>query len=127
MSSPPGTAAGPMADPGLAQELLDLIQQASHHRQAKKGANEVTKAINRGVCEIAVLAANANPLAILLHLPLLSEDKNTPYVYVPSKIALRRACGVSRSVVATCVTANESSDLAGQIKAMRDKIERLAI
>ncbi|KAK8070626.1 50S ribosomal protein L30e-like protein [Apiospora hydei] len=73
--SSPDTAAWPMADPGLAQELLDLIQQASHYRQAKKGANEVTKALNRGVCEIAVLSADANPLAILLHLPLLSEDK----------------------------------------------------
>ncbi|KAK8023775.1 hypothetical protein PG993_011841 [Apiospora rasikravindrae] len=128
MSLPPDTAAWPLADPGLAQELLDLIQQASYHRQAKKGANEgPTKALNRGVCKIAVLAADANPLAILLHLPLLSEDKNTPYVYVPSKIALGRACGVYRSVVAACVTANEGGDLAGHIKAMRDKIERLAI
>ena len=29
-----------MADPALTQEILDLIQQASHFRQLKKGANE---------------------------------------------------------------------------------------
>lgn len=34
------TSAWPMADPSLAQELLDLVQQASHHRQLRKGANE---------------------------------------------------------------------------------------
>ena len=121
------SAAWPLADASLTQELLDLVQTATQQRQAKKGANEVTKSLNRGTCEIAVLAADAVPLAILLHLPLLSEDKNAPYVFVPSKLALGRACGVSRPVIAACITSNEGSELAGPIKAMRDKVERLAI
>jgi U4/U6 small nuclear ribonucleoprotein SNU13 len=87
----------------------------------------VTKALNRGVCEIAILTADASPLAILLHIPLLSEDKGTPYVFVPSKLALGRACGVSRPVIAACITANEGSELAASVKAIRDKVERLAI
>lgn len=45
-------------------------------RQLKKGANEATKTLNRGVSEIVILAADTQPLAILLHLPLLCEDKN---------------------------------------------------
>ncbi|KFH42945.1 13 kDa ribonucleoprotein-associated protein-like protein [Hapsidospora chrysogenum ATCC 11550] len=121
------SAAWPLADAALTQELLDLIQNAKHLGQAKKGANEVTKALNRGVCELAVLTADASPLAILLHIPLLCEDKNTPYVFVPSKMHLGRACGVSRPVIAACITANEGSELAGSIRAMRDKVERLAI
>jgi U4/U6 small nuclear ribonucleoprotein SNU13 len=121
------SVAWPLADAALTQELLDLVQNAKHLGQTKKGANEVTKALNRGVCEIAILCADAEPLAILLHLPLLAEDKNTPYVFVPSKMHLGRACGVSRPVIAACITANEGSELAGQIRAMRDKIERLAI
>ncbi|KAL1878094.1 hypothetical protein VTK73DRAFT_8055 [Phialemonium thermophilum] len=121
------SAAFPLADPALTQEILDLLQTASHYRQAKKGANEVTKAVNRGVCELAILAADTTPLAILLHLPLLCEDKNVAYVYVPSKVQLGRACGVSRAVIAACITTNEGSSLAGQIRALRDKVERLAI
>ncbi len=62
------------------------------------------------------------PLAILLHLPLLCEDKNVPYVYVPSKIALGRATGVSRAVIAVSITTNEASDLMGQIRALKDKV-----
>lgn len=42
----------------------------------------VTKTLNRGTAEIIILAADTSPLAILLHLPLLAEDKNVPYVYV---------------------------------------------
>jgi len=47
--------------------------------QLKKGANEATKTLNRGITELIILAADTEPLAILLHLPLLCEDKvSTP-------------------------------------------------
>lgn len=97
------------------------------YRQLKKGANECTKTLNRGISELIVLAADTEPLAILLHLPLLCEDKNVPYVYVPSKLALGRACGVSRSVIAASITTNEASDLANTIRTLKEKVERLAI
>jgi U4/U6 small nuclear ribonucleoprotein SNU13 len=42
------------------------------------------------------MAADATPLEILLHLPLLCEDKNVPYVFVNSKSNLGKMCGVSR-------------------------------
>ncbi|KAH8158821.1 hypothetical protein CIB48_g9427 [Xylaria polymorpha] len=121
------STAFPMADPALAQEILDLIQQASHYRQIKKGANEATKSLSRGVSEIVILAGDCSPLSILLHLPLLCEDKNVPYVYVPSKVALGRACNVSRSVIAVSITTNEASELQNQIRALKDKVERLMI
>ncbi|KXH48988.1 ribonucleoprotein-associated protein, partial [Colletotrichum nymphaeae SA-01] len=121
------SAAWPLADDALQQELLDMVQQCQHYRQLKKGANEATKTLNRGVSELIILAADTNPLSIVLHLPLLSEDKNVPYVYVKSKTALGRACGVSRAVIACSITSNEGSELAGPIRALKDKIERLAI
>jgi U4/U6 small nuclear ribonucleoprotein SNU13 len=74
-----------------------------------------------------VLAADTSPLAILLHLPLVAEDKNVPYVWVPSKVALGRACGVSRAVIAASITTNEASDLMPQIRSIKDQVERLMI
>jgi len=121
------SAAWPVADAALTQEILDIVQQASHYRQLKKGANEATKTLNRGISEVIILAADTTPLAILLHLPLLCEDKNVPYVYVPSKTALGRACGVSRSVIAASITTNEASELMNQIRSLKDKVERLMI
>jgi len=116
-----------MADEALAQQILDLVQQAGHYRQLKKGANETTKTLNRCTSELIVLAGDTSPLAILLHLPLLCEDKNVPYVYVPSKVALGRACGVSRAVIAASITTNEASDLMPQIRELKNKVERLMI
>ena len=86
-----------------------------------------TKTLNRGTSEIVILAADTSPLAIILHLPLLAEDKNVPYVYVPSKMALGRACGVSRPVIACSITTNEASDLTAQIRAVKNNVERLMI
>ena len=150
--------------------ILDLVQQACNYKQLKKGANEATKSLNRGIAEFIVLAADAEPLEILLHLPLLCEDKvraaprteprarapdapprrpparpsppraratpgstsppraqNVPYVFVASKLALGRACGVSRPVISCSVTSNEASQLKDQIITMKDKIEQLLI
>lgn len=77
----------PLADAQLTITILDLVQQASSYKQLKKGANEATKTLNRGISEFVVMAADTEPLEILLHLPLLAEDKNVPYVFVPSKQA----------------------------------------
>ena len=50
-----------------------------------------------------------------------------PYVFVPSKVALGRACGVSRPVISCSVTSNEASSLKDQIQTMKDGIEQLLI
>ncbi|KAF3683683.1 NHP2-like protein 1 -like protein [Capsicum annuum] len=53
--------------------------------------------------------------------------KNVPYVFVPSKQALGRACGVTRPVIACSVTSNEGSQLKSQIQQLKDAIEKLLI
>lgn len=83
--------------------------------------------MNRGVSELVVLAGDTTPLAIVMHLPLLCEDKNVPYVFVPSKTALGRACGVSRPIIAASISSNDASDLAPQVRQLKLKVERLAI
>ncbi|KAF8770678.1 NHP2-like protein 1 like protein [Argiope bruennichi] len=75
----------PLADSTLTTKILNLVQQTSNYKQLRKGANEATKTLNRGLAEVIVMAADAKPLEILLHLPLLCEDKNVPYVFVKSK------------------------------------------
>lgn len=72
-------------------QILDLVQQASQYKQLKKGANEgktshfhykhmnnaviAAKTLNRGISEFIILTADTEPIEILLHLPLLCEDK----------------------------------------------------
>lgn len=106
---------------------MTLIQQAVNYKQLRRGANEATKTLNRGLSEFIVMAADAEPLEIILHLPLLCEDKNVPYVFVRSKQALGRACGVSRPIIACSVTSNDGSQLKNQIVSVQQDIEKLLI
>lgn len=125
--SAPNPKAFPLADSALTQQILDVAQQSQNLRQLKKGANEATKTLNRGISEFIIMAADTEPIEILLHLPLLCEDKNVPYVFVPSKTALGRACGVSRPVIAASITTNDASAIKNQIYSIKDKIELLLI
>lgn len=111
----------------LFSRYANVVYDEQNYKQLKKGANEATKTLNRGISEFVVLAADTEPLEILLHLPLLAEDKNVPYVFVPSKQALGRACGVSRPVISCSVTTNEGSQLKSQINTLKDSIEKLLI
>jgi U4/U6 small nuclear ribonucleoprotein SNU13 len=86
----------PEADPKTAVKLLDLVHQAFFYKQLKKGANETLKCLGRSQSELVVLSADTDPLELLLNIPAMCEERNVPYVFVPSSAALGRACGIKR-------------------------------
>eukprot|EP00918_Siedleckia_nematoides_P016004 GHVU01034538.1.p1 GENE.GHVU01034538.1~~GHVU01034538.1.p1 ORF type:complete len:154 (-),score=13.09 GHVU01034538.1:220-681(-) len=121
------TKAYPLATHDLTNKIMEVVQQACNYKQLKRGANEATKALNRGIAEVVVLAADASPLEILLHLPLVCEDKNVPYVFIRSRVALGRACGLSRPVIACSVIAKDGSAMNSQIADLKERIEYILI
>ncbi len=117
----------PLADPNLTKDLFVIINKCAQKKLIKKGANEATKTLNRGISDLIILAADTKPLEIVLHLPLLCEDKNVPYIFVPSQKNLGRACGVSRPVIAcSIITGSDQSDQ-DAINSLKNRIERLLI
>jgi U4/U6 small nuclear ribonucleoprotein SNU13 len=117
----------PKADKALQKEIFSLITKASQLKQIKKGANEATKTLNRGISDLIIIAADAKPLEIVLHLPLLCEDKNVPYVFVESQKLLGRSCGVSRPVIAVSILNKTPENLKKTVEKLKDKIEQLLI
>ena len=115
----------PVADQDFSVQIFDLVELAKEYKQLKKGANESTKSLNRGVSELIIVAADADPIEIVLHLPLLCEDKNIPYIFVNSKLALGKACGLSRPVIACSLLKGINLKLNEQIKSIKDKIENI--
>merc|ERR1712083_1084832 len=121
------TRAWPQANNKMSKDIIGLLNQSTQYKILKKGANETTKALNRGLAGLVVMAADTEPLEIVLHLPLLCEDKNVPYVYVPKQADLGRACGVSRNIVAACILDKAESELDAPLKKMRSKVEQLLL
>ena len=61
----------------------------------KKGANEVTKAAERGTAQMIVMAENVNPAELLAHVPLICKEKSIPFIYVEDQAYLAEAAGMS--------------------------------
>ena len=58
---------------------------------------------------LLILAADITPMDIISHLPVLSEDENVPYIWLPSKEELGSASGTKRptSCVMVCPDAKK--------------------
>ena len=81
----------------------ELIEKARDNGKIGKGANEATKHVERGQARLVVMAEDVSPEEILAHMPLLCEEKNIPYTYVPSKEELGNAAGLGTSTSAVAV------------------------
>jgi large subunit ribosomal protein L7Ae len=101
----------------------DLVEKARDNGKISKGANEVTKQVERGQAKLVVMAEDVTPEEILAHMPILCEEKNIPYSYVPSKDELGSAAGLKVSTAAVAVL-NLGKEKGG-IESIVKKIEGL--
>ncbi|KAL0359059.1 UNVERIFIED_CONTAM: H/ACA ribonucleoprotein complex subunit-like protein [Sesamum angustifolium] len=77
--------AKPLAGKKLCKRTLKLVRRAAEHKCLKRGVKEVVKSIRRGNKGICVIAGNISPIDVITHVPILCEEANIPYIYVPSK------------------------------------------
>lgn len=91
----------------VSKDLQDLayevVEKARDSGKVAKGTNETTKHVERGQAKIVVMAEDVTPEEILAHMPLLCEEKNIPYTYVPSKQELGTAAGLKVSTGSVAV------------------------
>jgi large subunit ribosomal protein L7Ae len=78
----------------LAEKTYEAVEKARDSGKTRKGVNEVTKAIERGVAKLVVMAEDVEPEEVLMHIPVLCEEKKIPYSYVPAKAELGKAAGL---------------------------------
>lgn len=78
----------------LSEKTYDAVEKARDTGKLRKGVNEVTKAIERGIAKLIVMAQDIEPEEVMMHLPVLCDEKKVPYSYVPSKSELGKAAGL---------------------------------
>ncbi|BDC35867.1 MAG: 50S ribosomal protein L7ae [Candidatus Methanoliparum thermophilum] len=79
----------------LEKESLDILAEAKDTGKIKKGTNEVTKSIERGMARLVYISEDVKPEEIVAHIPLLCEEKGVPYIYIKNKNELGNACGLT--------------------------------
>ena len=88
----------------LSDKAYSLAEMARDGGKIKKGTNEVTKAVERGDAAIVIMATDVEPPEILAHIPALCDEKNVPYVYVPSKAELGNSIGLEKPTASVAIT-----------------------
>lgn len=90
--------------PKMTKKIYSLIRKACGLNKKKsivKGIKDVTKVVRKGTKGIVVFGADISPYDVVSHLPVLLEEKEIPYVWVPSRQDLGTAtqCKRATSVV----------------------------
>ena len=87
----------------LVEAVFEALRQARSTGKVKKGTNETTKAVERGVAKLVIIAEDVDPPEVVAHLPLLCEERKVPYLYVPSKKELGEALGIDVAAASACI------------------------
>lgn len=87
----------------IADKALQLVQIARETGKLRVGTNEVTKASERAEAKLVVMAEDVDPVEILVHIPMLCEEKRIPYIYVGKKQRLGQAAGLTKSAASVAV------------------------
>ena len=94
--------------------VYELIEKARKTGKVEKGANEATKAAERGTAKLIAYAANVDPKQIVQHLPIICKEKNILCVEADDKkkLGLAVGIGVGCSAVAIIEAGEAEKELA---------------
>ncbi len=108
----------------LQSKSLEALDLARTTGSIKKGTNETTKVIERGMAKLVLIGEDVTPVEIVMHIPPLCEEKGIPYVYVKSQKDLGAACGIKKGCgSAAIVDAGKAEEAIGTITGELDKIK----
>lgn len=85
-------------------KILQAVEIAKNTGKVKIGTNETTKAIERSVAKLVVVAEDIQPKEVIMHLQPLCDEKKIPLVKVSSKQELGRAAGIDVPTASIAVT-----------------------
>lgn len=99
-----------MANRKLTKKLFKLIGHAAKAKALRRGIKEVVLALRKSDTGVVVMAGNVFPVEVIAHVPLLCEEANIPYCFVPSKTELGNASLTKRPTSVILVSANKAKD-----------------
>jgi ribosomal protein eL8 len=100
----------------LADKVIQILQDIKSSGKIRKGTNETTKSVERNEAKFVAIAADVNPVEIVMHIPMLCDEKKIPYAWVPTKADLGAAAGLPVGTSAIAVAnAGEASKKLMQI------------
>ena len=106
----------------IQEQVYELVKAIGKDGRGKikKGANEVTKAAERGIASMIVMAENVNPGELLAHVPMICKEKGIPFIYVEDQGYLADSAGMTAgtrtAAVAVLDVDKEAQDIFNEVK-----------
>ena len=108
----------------LVRPILEALRVAAQTGKVRKGTNEATKAIERGISKLIVIAEDVEPPEVVAHLPLICEEQNAAYAFVPDKQELGKALGIDvTSAAAAILDAGDAQHIIDEVVASMAKVK----
>ncbi|MGQ0771542.1 MAG: 50S ribosomal protein L7Ae [Nitrososphaerota archaeon] len=108
----------------LVNPILEAIRVAAQSGKVRKGTNEATKAIERGISKLVVIAEDVEPPEVVAHLPIICEEQNAAYAFVPSKQDLGKALGIDvTSAAAAIIDAGDANHIVEEVVSSIKKLK----
>ena len=108
----------------LVSPIYEALRVAHQSGKVKKGTNEVTKAIERGISKLVIVAEDVEPPEVVAHLPILCEERGAAYAFVPSRQELGKALGIDvTSAAAAILDAGDAQHIVDQIIASLSQLK----
>ncbi len=108
----------------LQSKSLEALEIARSTGSIKKGTNETTKIVERGMAELVIIGEDVNPEEIVMHLPPLCEEKGIPYTYVKSQRELGVACGIRKGCASAAIV--DPGEAKEMVKEIIEELERIS-
>ncbi len=105
----------------LTDKIYEAIEIASTTGKLRKGVNETTKCLERGLAKLVILATDVTPEEVVMHLPVICNEKKVLCVEVPSKLELGKAAGLE--VGTSSIAIEEMGDSKKVVEDIKKKLE----
>lgn len=115
-----------MAGRKLTKKLLKLVSRAAKEKALRRGIKEVVLALRKKDTGIVVLAGDVFPVEVIAHLPVLCEEADIPYCFVPTKTELGGAGLTKRPTSVVLLSMGRAKDeLKAEIVGMRKDVKEI--
>ena len=108
----------------LVSPILEALRVAAQSGKVRKGTNEATKAIERGISKLVVIAEDVEPPEVVAHLPIICDEQGAAYAFVPSKEELGKSLGIDvTSAAAAILDSGDAQHIVDQVIETISKIK----
>ena len=104
----------------IIDKALEAVEIAKNTGKIKKGINETTKVVEKGIAKLVLFAKDVSPEEVIMHLEPLCKEKGIPLIKVNTKEELGTAAGLS--VATSSVAIVNEGDSKKLIKEITEKI-----